>query len=143
MRVEGLSELKTALRELPDATAKSVLLRIGRARLARIVEVARSMVPVLSGRLKKSLAVSTRLSRRQRAQHRKQGDDVEVFGGASALPHAHLVEFGSVHNQARPFMGPAWEATKDGLLKNITADLWHEIDKAAMRLAKKAAKAGK
>jgi HK97 gp10 family phage protein len=142
VHVEGLAELETALRRLPDATAKNVLRRVGRKRLAPVAERARELVPVGQGELRDSIAVSTRLTRRQRGKHTKDGvDDVEVFAGAGPHPQAHLQEFGTEHHGPQSFMRPAWDAEKDGVLAGIKADLVDEIGKAVKRLARKAARA--
>jgi HK97 gp10 family phage protein len=142
VHVEGLAEVQTALRQLPDATAKNVLRRVGRKRLAPVAERARELVPVGQGELRDSIAVSTRLTRRQRGKHRKDApDDVEVFAGAGPHPQAHLQEFGAEHHGPQPFMRPAWDAEKDGVLAGIKQGLWDEIEKAATRLARKAARA--
>jgi HK97 gp10 family phage protein len=142
IHVEGLAELEAKLRELPDATAKNVLRRVGRKRLQPVADRARELVPVHQGDLRDSIGVSTKLSRRQRSKHRKDGpDDVEVFAGAGPHPQAHLQEFGTEHHGPQPFMRPAWDAEKDGVLAGIKTDLSDEIEKAAKRLARRAAKA--
>jgi HK97 gp10 family phage protein len=142
VHVEGLAEAQAALRQLPDSTAKAVLRRVGRKRLEPVANKARELVPVGLGELRDSIAVSTRLTRRQRGKHTKDGiDDVEVFAGAGAHPQAHLQEFGTEHHGPQPFMRPAWDSEKDGVLAGIKQDLWEEIEKAAARLARKAARA--
>ena len=141
VHIEGLSELKTALRELPDATAKNVLRRIMKKRGEPIAEHARQLVPVDQGDLRDSISVGTRLSKTQRRQHRKDGpDDVEMFIGPGPHPQAHLQEFGTQHHPAQPFMRPAWDAERMGVLEGLKDDLWTEIEKAAARLARKAAR---
>jgi HK97 gp10 family phage protein len=142
VHVEGLAELQGRLRELPDATAKNVLRRVGRKRLQPIADRAVGLVPLDKGDLRDSIGVSTKLTRRQRGKHRKFGrDDVEVFAGAGPHPQAHMQEFGTEHNGPQAFMRPAWDAGKDELLAGIGADFWEEIERAAKRKAKKAAKA--
>lgn len=142
IKMEGLSELKDALRELPDATAKNVLRRVGRKALAPMEDKARQAAPMLHGALVVSITTGTQLSRRQRSMHQKLGpNDVEIFMGAGALPQAHMMEFGTVDVTPRPFMRPAWDTGKGDLLERIKADLWMEIEKAAARLARKAARA--
>jgi HK97 gp10 family phage protein len=144
VKVEGLAALETALRELPDATAKNVLRRVARARLEPVAARARQLAPVEEGDLRDSITVSTKLTRRQRSQHRKYGpDDVEVFAGAGPHPQAHMQEFGTEDHGPQPFMRPAWDAERDGVLEGVKDDLWQEIEKAANRLARKAAKAGR
>ena len=141
-RIEGLKETQDALRELPDATAKNVLRRIMKARLEPIAADAESKAPVRRGKLKKSVNVGSKLSRRQRSRHRKvHPDDVEMFAGPGPLPQAHLQEFGTRHHRAQAYLVPAWERHADALLANLREDLWAEISKAADRLAAKARRA--
>jgi HK97 gp10 family phage protein len=140
--VEGLAELKTALRALPDATAKNVVRRMLRKRGEPIAARARRLVPVEAGELRDSIGVSTKLSRRQRARHRKfDTNDIEVYVGAGPLPQAHLQEFGTEHSLAQPFLRPAWDSGKREVLEGIKADLWEEITQAVTRLACKAVRA--
>jgi HK97 gp10 family phage protein len=142
IKLEGLSELKDTLRTLPDATAKNILRRVGKARLKPIAEQASALAPKRKGKLSRSIVVSTKLSKAQRSQHRKFNDsDVEIFAGASPLVYSHMVEYGSIHNKPHPFMRPAWDAGKDKLFNGIKDDLWKEIEKALARRARKAAKA--
>lgn len=144
VKVEGLRELETALKQLPNATAKNVLRRVLRARAEPVADAARRLVKKRTGQLEESIDVSTTLSRRQKTLHQKGGkSDVEVFVGAGALPQAHMEEFGGAHNDPHPFMRPAWDAEKQGVLDGLKADLWAEIEKAAARLARKAARAAR
>lgn len=139
VKVEGLRELEQALLELPKATSRNVmkrtLLKAGRP----IEAEAERLAPVLSGHLRKSIAVSSKLSRRQKkAQRVLKDSEVEVFIGSSSL--GVLQEFGTAHHGPQPFMRPAWHGHKMRALETIKEDMWTEIDKAAKRLAKKAAK---
>lgn len=142
VKVEGLKEVQTALRRLPDATAKNVIRRVLRKAGKPIADRARELAPVDDGDLRDSIGVSTKLSKRQRKLHRKGGrDDIEVFVGAGPYPQAHLQEFGTVDHPAQPFLRPAWDQHKRAVLDGIKADMWAEIRKSADRLAKKAARA--
>lgn len=137
--IAGLRETKAALRKLPKATAKNVLRRVLKKRGQVIADAAKVKVPVDHGSLKKSIAVSTKLSKRQKQLHRKaHPDDVEVFVGAGPHPQAHMQEFGTSHNSAQPFLRPAWDAKKRTVLNGIQGDLWAEIKRSAERLARKA-----
>lgn len=153
VKIEGLKEAQVALRKLPDATAKSVLRRIGKKRLKPVADKARDNVSEDEGHLKESITVSTRLTKSQRRQHRKiNSNDVEVFAGAGSNPQAIWIEFGTGERRqkktgksvgkidAHPFMRPAWDAAKRMILVGIRKDLWTEIRKAAARLARKALK---
>jgi HK97 gp10 family phage protein len=133
LRIEGLAELQAKFRQLSTATKKSTLRRVGMKVLKPIADRARVLAPRLSGSLKRSIKVSTRLSRRQYLLERAKGDDVNVFAGAGALPQATLQEFGTSELPAQPFMRPAWDAGKDQLLTDVKNELWSEIQKAVSR----------
>lgn len=139
--VEGLDALKTALRELPDATARNVLRRVAKQVLQPVADRAESLAPIQVGRLKRSIVVSDKLSRRQKSQfQRTDPNDVMMHVGAGALAQAHMMEFGTQDITPRPFLRPAWDSQKDAVLEEIKAKLWAEIEKAAKRLERKAAK---
>lgn len=142
--ITGLKELEKALAELPQSTGRSVLRRTGIKALAVVISAAKANVPVDEGKLRDSLRVTTRLSERQRRVHRRLVADgkasVELFAGAEALPHAHLVEYGTVNMAPRPFMRPAWDEKKHEVLDLIKGELGGEITRAAHRLARKRAR---
>ena len=82
---------------------------------------------------------------------------VEVFIGATAARFgiAHLLEFGTGPRRQKttgrstgempafPFMRPAWESGKRGVLRRFIKYLRVDIEKTAKRLAKRQAKAKK
>jgi HK97 gp10 family phage protein len=138
-RVDGLRDLDQALMQLSKATAKNVVDRTLMKAAEPLEKTAQQLAPKRTGKLADSLTVGRRLSNRQRARHRR-GSEVEVFVGADALPHAHLQEFGTIDMPASPFMRPAWEQHKHEILGSISELLGHEIDLAAMRAARKAAR---
>lgn len=139
--VEGLDELQIALRELPDATARNVLRRVAKKVLAPVADRARLLAPVDQGRLVRSIVVGDKLSRRQKSQfQRADPNDVVMFVGAGAVPQAHMMEFGTVDIEPQPFMRPAWDSEKEGVLEAIKGELWTQIEKAARRQERKAAK---
>ncbi len=129
-RIEGLAQLQAKFRELPNGTQKATLRRVGRKVLKPIADKARSMAPRLSGKLKQSIKVGTRLSRRQYLLRRGLADEVEVYAGAGPLPQAIMQEFGTSTQPAQPFMRPAWDAGKNQLLTDVKNELWAEIQKA-------------
>jgi len=141
IQIEGLKELDKAFSELPRATGKSVLRRVLMKRAQSIADEAQRLAPRSEGQrtihLQDTLAASTKLSRRQAKEHKKESA-VEVFAGAGALPQAHLQEFGTSHHAPQPFMRPAWDSGKNAALDGIRDDLASEIEKARKRLARKA-----
>lgn len=147
-KVEGLREIDAALAELPKATAKNVLRRVGRQALEPLAADMAAKAPddpATGGMdLKRSIGVGTRLTKRQAALHRKMFKSdkasVELFAGAGGVPQATQQEFGNERHGPQPFARPAWDANKGVMLDTIKTGLWTEIDKAAKRLARKAAR---
>jgi HK97 gp10 family phage protein len=138
-KVEGLKELDDALSLLPEATAKNILRRVGRQALEPVDEAWRANAPYLTGALADSGAIGSKLSRRQRALHQSEST-VEVFAGPGPNPQAIQDEFGNQHQHAQPFLTPAWEGNKAKVLDIVKQLLRVEIDKAAARAARKAAR---
>ncbi len=147
-RIEGLKELDKALGQLQRATGKNVLRRVARNALEPIIEVAKGLVHAPTGKLRDSLAVSTKLSHHQKTLHKRmfasEKSSVEMFAGAGPhhfVPQAIMEEFGTVKQGAHPFLRPAWDGGKMRMLNGIKRDLWAEIKRAAARVARKKARA--
>lgn len=144
VKVEGLREVEAALQSMPKATARNIMRRILRARLEPIADTARQLVPVQFGDLKESITVGTKLSRAAKKGRQKLSPNaVEVYMGPYNAPRAYMQEFGTVKHGPQPYMRPAWDSHEGQLLDGIKEDLWAEINKAAARIARKAAKAAK
>lgn len=135
--IEGLSELQDGLLELTKATSTNVQKRALTKAAEPILDAAIAGAPVLTGRLKKSLIIGTRLSRWQKSGYRKESA-IEVFAGGSSL--GIFSEFGTAHQSPRPFMRPAWNSNKISSLNMIRQMLADEIEKARQRIARKTAR---
>jgi len=160
VKIEGLAELDAMLAELGKATGKNVLRRVAKKRLEPIAAAMRAKAPddpATTGRdLKRSIVVSEKLSKRQAALARSAAgggprmtadgwrsdakNSITMYAGPGPLPHAHMQEFGTVHHGAQPFVRPAWDGQKNGLLPGLAADMKQEIGKAIARKAKRAAR---
>jgi HK97 gp10 family phage protein len=146
VRIDGLRELDRALGELPKAVARNTLRRVGLKALDPVADSARDMAPddpeTGGNDLRSSIGVGTKLSSRQAKMNRKREDKsfAEVYAGAGPVPHAHLMEFGTVNHGPQPFMRPAWDQHKTGVLETVKTELGGEIAKAAKRVAARAAK---
>lgn len=163
--VDGLKELDGALGEMNKATARNVLKRVLIKAGQPTANLARQLAPVDTGQLSRSIAVSPRIKNTvgkaefyvemvktgdagmaaaaMRGARRSAGAGksfAEAYIGPTAMPHAHMMEFGTSDLAAQPFMRPAWEQTKAGIMPIIKAELAKEIDKAAKRAARKAAR---
>ncbi len=141
VRVEGLREIDEALSQFTPTKRRA----IGRVALDNAGEItaraARALAPVDEGHLRESIDVSGTLSRAQKAEHRKAAEQ-ERFIGPGSMPQAHLREFGSDGSPPHPFMRPAWDQTKNEVLKRISDELWVGIEKAVKAKARKAARGG-
>jgi HK97 gp10 family phage protein len=137
--IEGLAELDDALKDVSKATARNILLRTLKIRGEPIRSDGERNAPKDKGGLKQSYTVSTKLSRRQKSQNKKESQ-VEVYIGPG--PHAKGVqtEFGNAHQAAHPHLRPAFDANVKPTLDNIAADLADQIEKARQRAARKAAR---
>lgn len=139
-KIEGLSDLDGALKELPKATSRNVLLRVLKKAGQPIANDGEARAPKRTGKLAQSYTVGTKLSRRQKKLHSKESD-VEVFVGPTPHPKSVQTEFGNSHQAPDPHLRPAWDSNNRSALENITKDLAEEIEKARARLARKAERA--
>lgn len=140
VKVEGLRELQKALQELPRATAKNVMKRVLMQAGQPVADQAESLAPVKTGRLQKAIGLGSKLTRRQKSTSPKQSA-VEVYIGVGrSLPQGVFQEFGTINNGPQPFLRPAWDSNKMGVLEKIKDLTWTEIKKAAERIARKTAR---
>lgn len=140
--VHGLRELEAALDDLPKATARNVLKRTLTKAAKPLDDAMSAGAPVLTGALGTSVITgpSSKLTSRQKRDAKQDGKHfAEVHVGTSD-PAGQFQEFGTFKEPAQPFGRPAWDTTKNGVLESIKTQLGTEIEKAAARLARKAAK---
>lgn len=147
VKVEGLKEVEKALSELPKATGRNVMRRVAVERLKPMAEDAQSRARGIqwSGDLAESITVSTQLAGYARRLNRRSKSEAEAHmgpagRGKAAPPQGSLQEFGTKNHPPQPFMRPAWDAHKNGLLPGLADDLWAEIKKATDRIARKASR---
>lgn len=136
-KIEGLADLDRALTELPKATARNVLMRTLKEQGQPIKDDGERLAPRLTGGLKESYTVGTKLSRRQKSQNRKESD-VEVYIGPGPAAKSVQTEFGNAHQAAQPHLRPAFDGNVQKVLKGIKDSLSDQIEKARQRLARKA-----
>lgn len=156
-KIDGLRELDRALSDLPKATGKAVLRRIGRAALDPMARAAANAAPIDEGWLAFSIGISEKRTRRARRKpmrvrvdgrwrmDRSHGIEMAMgpSAGHGALEYATFVEFGTVDTAAQPFMRPAWQSGNMRALQYITVNLGTEIGKSARRVAARAARKAK
>jgi HK97 gp10 family phage protein len=156
VKIEGLQDLQKALAELPKATSRNVQKRAMIKALTPMETQAEALAPVETGNLRAGFSIGTKLSGRQAAEHRAtEGSKTVltadgyrstpqtvqfVFMGPRPGAKTIVQEFGSRYQSPHPYMRPAWDSNKVAALNTIADELWSEIDKAAQRAARKAAR---
>ena len=129
MKLTGGPELQAALRELGGAVASRLGDNAVRAGARVLANEVKARTPVKTGRLKKSIKVSTDPRRK------RQGEAVASV--VSDVFYARLVELGSAYASANPFMRPAVDTAGQAVLERINTNLWTGIQREAAKLRKK------
>lgn len=147
VKVEGLKELEAQLDRLSKSTGKAALRRSLKKSAQPLADLMIDLAPrgaTATDDLADSIAVSTKLSKRQAKLHRRMFRDdrasVEMFVGPGPDPAAWNQEFGNINHGPQSFARPAWDRDKENLLKRLKGQLWVEIEKSIARAEQKAAK---
>lgn len=163
VKIEGFKELEKQLDNLSKAAGKGALRRSLYRAAQPLAELASSMAPERSGKLKRSIVVGAKLNGRQTQLHRRMFRDdrssIELFVGPSYLlgdsgRHGHLLEFGTApfinkgkfagsQNPgitAQPFMRPAWDQDQRAMLERLRTELWKRVSAAIVRAERRAAR---
>lgn len=147
VKLTGFKELERELENLSKAAGKGVLRRSLKKSAQPMADLMQSLAPrgeTSTDQLAESIAVSTKLSKRQAGQHRKMFRDdkasVEMFVGPGPDPAAWNQEWGNINHGPQPFARPAWDQDKMALLDRLGKELWSELDKSIKRAERKAAK---
>lgn len=141
-KIEGLRELDAALGEFKKATAKAIIRRTLKKAAEGMAAAAERNAPVLSGQLRESIAIGTKLTRRQARLAKKDPDKdfVTVYMGPNN-PAAVPQEFGTFDQKAQPFMRPAFAAEAENTIGRVRDIMRTEIDKTVERARKRAMRA--
>ncbi|MFB0875339.1 MULTISPECIES: HK97-gp10 family putative phage morphogenesis protein [unclassified Sphingobium] len=140
----GFGDIERALADLKQTTGKSVLRRVGRKALEPVKNKAWQLAPVDTGGLADSITIS---GTQKGGIHEGKipgipnnpKSQVRLFVGPDTrFSHrGELQEWGTFSNPPQPFMRPAWESEKMGVLSTITKELKGEIERTAARAAKR------
>jgi hypothetical protein len=170
MNIGGQAELIRSLRGLRRKAFEAAAAEVMEPHVRPVAESVRGMLSlnrsVDTGALLQSIGAVVRVyPRKQRiaayigpqSGHTKQDDTGKV---RDPVRYAHLVEFGAAPHKinrwnragkkrtinhpgmrGQPFMRPAWDAKKHGLLESIGADLGNIVERIAAEVANVPAKA--
>jgi len=131
--ISGLAELDKALADLEVKTATKSLRGAMMYATTPLVKDMKSAAPVLSGELKESIKRRTKVDKKGRLKKntatlsigtRLKGDK------GSGFIKAHLLELGSKHQKAHPFIRPAFDRNKNIIIDRFAERLKRNITKA-------------
>lgn len=147
-KVEGLRELEKQLDRISKSTGKRAVRKALKEAAQPMADLAERLAPKgPDPKLAPSIAVGTKLSKRQAKLHRRmfrtERAAVEMFLGPGPDPAAWNQEFGNINMGPQPFMRPAWMQDREAMLKRLSENLWVEIRKAVVRAENRAAKAAR
>lgn len=150
IKIEGLSDLKKALQELPVKIEKNIMRGALRSGAKEFETKAKEEMPEQSGKLKRSLKINTRV--------RKGVVTSTISVGGGKVFYAHMVEFGTVahlikpkkkkslvvngtpvasaqHPGAigKPFMRPAFDAGSADAVQAVAEYIKKRLDKEAAK----------
>ncbi len=143
-KLEGLDRALALLRELPKKLAKKTL-RAGVNQATKLLlSEAKSRVPPSTGLLRKSLGrkvkvykgavvgiVGPRKGFKIQVGVRMRGPNKGTPVYMDPVRYAHLVENGTSHSAAKPFLRPAFEATKGLIVTAFENIVLNAIEDAA------------
>lgn len=134
IQFRGGPETASALRGLGRAASAEKVIRQALRPAAQLVrDDARALVPVRTGRLRKSIWIG--IGRRRR----KWAASLRVAHRGKAKAISHLIEFGTRYSRAQPYMRPAWRRNKDEVIRVFGQNIWQRIAREATRRASRGA----
>ena len=111
------SELDNIASGISDEVAE-----VMREKIEEVADAARQAVPRNTGNLADSIEVVESDLRGQRGY--RVVADARSTSGKYDVPYAHMVEYGSVHNDPpKPFLGPALDERREEIEKAVDAKL--------------------
>jgi len=151
MITDEFKAVQDALKKLPAHLQQKVVVGATRASATVIAKEAKTIVPVRTGLLKKSISVRMVPKRKSKSGHvqfyvvpltkMKFTANIKVGGQKAKLKgnrtvfYAHMVEFGTEKMSAQPFMRPAYENSADSSVRAFQAYALKRTDKEIAKLA--------
>jgi len=146
IKLSGMRELSKALDALPKELRRTVESSALRAGMAPVRKAARSNLGRSkdTGLLQKSLGLTVKKTRKGQLTARvgaRSGFTETVTRKGSNNPekanpvkYSHLVEYGTSHSAAKPFIRPAVESSEGAMLKGIADGYDKGIDKVVKKI---------
>lgn len=147
VKTTGFRELEDTLRQFNKATARNVLSRAALKAMTPVADAMRDKAPKDDGELKDAIKAGTGRAK-GKPRHFRDTSIVEAYAGVAVVgggmpPQGTQQEFGNENHGPQPFARPGWDAEARPTLDRVKVELKAEIDKAAARAARRAAKAGR
>ena len=145
MKITGARELQRALARLPEELSKSVERTVLREGAKPIHSSAKSRVAVSSGLLKKSLGITVKKTRKGQLTARvgaRSGFKKTVTRNgktvnADPAKYSHLVEYGTSHSPAKPFIRPAIDSASGQVMEAMAKGYDKGLDRVVRKIRSK------
>jgi phage protein, HK97 gp10 family len=124
--VEGLDDLRRMFKEFGNATFRSKMRSSMKTNLGPVKEEAEFNAPYLTGALERS--------NRIKSISKRYWFGVDIVSDAKNFPDQYygaFQEWGSLHNEAQPYLRPAAETDGPAAIDNVIKDALKEIDRIA------------
>jgi HK97 gp10 family phage protein len=130
VQMSGLEDLEKVLEELAPKAALEAVRRAAREAGEIWEHAIEATAPVLTGALKDNIEITSRAKGNTLSVHVGPSKAIEkpvkAWGGQPADYPAYI-EFGTKHQPATPFVGPAFESTKQDVLDKFVQELGTEL----------------
>jgi len=140
-RASSVSDFDRNIKKLISEVQKQAMRDSVKKSATPMLQDARAKAPVRTGALKKSLAVKVKTYKRgsNATVMAIIGADRKFVGAGGDKPanYLHLVELGTEHSAAHPFLRPAFDATKAESKRIYAASLGPAIQRIAARVNKR------
>jgi HK97 gp10 family phage protein len=146
LKITGLKELEKSLNKLPKELQRQSETTALREGMKPVLKSARSLSGKSrdTGLLQKSIGMNVRKTRKGISARvgartgyaktvKRNGKDVY----SDPVKYAHLVEYGTSHSAAKPFIRPSIESSTDAINKGIADGYQKGLSKALTKLATK------
>ena len=133
MQIEGLEELRETLTKIAPNEAKNILRAAVHGLAGRVAGEMKQRVTVLTGEVKTGI-----YTLRRRGKPNFPVSDVRL----RRTDHGLMLEFGTSKTKAQPYIVPAVEQMRPQVPGYYREEFGSKFEKAMMRKAKRAAKAG-
>jgi len=141
IELKGTRELLNSINKLPFQLQKSAEVAVLRAGAKPINKAAKGKVPSDSGLLKKSLGINVAKVKgitSARVGARKGWRSEVVRNGKKVIAdpskYSHLVEYGTSHSSAKPFIRPAVESSQSQVLAAMAEGYDKYLDRVVKRI---------